>query len=97
MQLQTALKTELLSQIVERITGEKPLIEKTETYSHFRFSPGQQIKLRAFLKAQLKPQPPGDIRIDAAPVVLPVLVEQAAPYILGVAALGFLIGRLSKK
>jgi hypothetical protein len=96
MSITTDIRAELISAAVQQITGEKPILTKTESYTQISFTEGQKAKLQAFLRNQLEPKPAGDIRIDTMPIIAPVALEKALPYLLGIAAVGFILGRVSR-
>jgi hypothetical protein len=91
--LMTAAKAALLNQAIKQITGEEAILDEQADYVRISFTPSQQVKLRAFLNNQLKPKPPGDLRIDVMPVVLPLAIQKAAPFVLAVFAAGVLVGK----
>lgn len=96
MNVTTQIKAQAIGVLVQKITGEQPKIIDRGTSAYIDFTPAQQIKLREYLRNQLKPRPAGDVQINAAPILIPVFLEKAAPYILAIAAAGFLAGRLTK-
>jgi hypothetical protein len=61
-------------------------------YIQIVFSEEQYGILQKWIEEQLK-KDPRDIRIDLSPVLIPLIVKKAMPYLMATAAVGFTIGR----
>lgn len=77
---------------VKAITRESPVVTKYDTYTQVSFSPAQQIKLRDALEKMLSSSP-GSVRVDAGPVVYPVVLKRLIPLLIIAFALGFILKR----
>lgn len=74
------------------ITGEQPIVEDFGTYTQITFTPSQQIKLRDQLEKMLSGKP-GAVRVDARPIVYPVVIKRLIPLLVIAFALGFIVKR----
>jgi len=91
--LQTTLKAGALQIVAEQLTGIKPDIETFPDHVRLYWTPENQRAMQYYIENQLKPRPAGDVRIDVAPILLPLGVKKILPYALGILAIGFIIGR----
>jgi len=91
----TVAKTQAISLALNSIVGSSPTVEYTDTYGKISFTPDQVSKLQSMM--QSTGSEADDVQIDFLPVILPVLVKKALPYVLGLLALGIIIGRKSKR
>jgi hypothetical protein len=105
-------KAQAASAALGAVTGERPVIAYQNDYARLYWDTAQVAKLQGKVDKRLTkgvtmalapatPPKSGDIVVDWGPVVNPVLAKRALPALVGVSvavlALGFLIGRLSKK
>jgi hypothetical protein len=93
----TTAKAEMISEGIKALIGERPKVTYYADHARISFPPKAQVKARAYLEKQIRAAGKatgGDIRIDAMPVVLPVVAKQAAPYLIGAMVAGYLLGRL---
>jgi hypothetical protein len=91
-----AIKAQAIAQAIGKATGMTPDVIDNGDYSSITFTREQVKFFQNYLNNQIKRVksiPPGSIRIDAAPVVLPVVLKQAAPYVLGSLLVAYLLGR----
>lgn len=93
MRFETELKAEAIAAAVKAAVGVRPQIVDGGKYALLRFSPSGQVAARGWLESQFG-KPPGDVRVDVGPVVNPVVLKKALPYLLGALALGVIIGKL---
>ena len=93
MDLVRTTKAHTLADAIALVLGSDPIVTDYDQYSMISFSADQQKKIRDYIKAQLAGKP-GDIRIDTDPIVNPLIIEQAIPYVIGIFAAGAVIGWL---
>ena len=92
----TMLKAEAVALAIEKLTGEKPYISYAPAGTDLYFTPAQVEKIKPVLTALIdkKPTPADRINIHAAPIVAPIILKKAAPFIVGLVALGYVLGKL---
>lgn len=86
------LKSQGLSLAIKAATGETPIISDYTDYSELSFDPEQVKRLRQKLHAALSAAP-GDVRIDLAPVIVPVVLKKIAPLAIAGMLGIYLLGR----
>jgi hypothetical protein len=87
------LKSQGLAFAIKTATGENPTVTEYPDYSELTFDEDQVKRLKTKLRDALKPGAPGDVRVDLAPVVVPVVLEKVAPIaIIGIVGI-YLLGR----
>ena len=103
--LRVTLKAEAAAQALAAITGEEPHIIYGPDYARVYWSTDQQARLQAKFARGLDvaaskamtPTAPGEVRVDYAPIVNPVIARRTAPLAIvvavGLVGLGFLLGR----
>jgi hypothetical protein len=92
MSIQTVATAESYAVALNALTGTPATAKHALDYSEVYFS--DPAKTRAWIEDQLKPGPPGAVRIDFMPVILPVVLKRAVPVALGLVALGYLLGKI---
>jgi hypothetical protein len=90
--LNLTLKASAVKAVIEQVFGFTPVVNMTENYVEFSFTPEQQIVLRAWLDKQLV-SPPGELRFNLSPVLTPWIIKKALPYLAAAAGTGFVVGR----
>jgi hypothetical protein len=85
------IKSQGTALAIKAATGEMPLVTDYENYTTLSFSPEQIKNLRVKLKSAMNAAP-GEVRVDFAPIITPVVLEKIAPLallgLLGVYLLG---------
>jgi hypothetical protein len=79
---------------LHQVTGTPATARHAENYSTVYFTDPRATQ--AWIRAQLRPGKAGEVRLDLAPVVLPVAAQYAVPVALAVFALGYFLGRSTK-
>jgi hypothetical protein len=89
------LKANALAAVINQLTGANPIITDTGDVQRVSFSPADQVAVRSWLESQMRAaMVPGDVRVDYLPIVLPIAIKKALPFVLLVAGMGFILGRL---
>jgi hypothetical protein len=93
---QTILKAEGILFAIEKLTGARPYIRYSPSGADIYFTPAQVASVRPVVTALLEKKPaPGDnINIHAAPIVAPIILKKAAPFVLGILVVGYILGKL---
>jgi hypothetical protein len=86
------LKSQGIAFAIKTATGEQPIISDYPDYSKLSFDPEQVKRLREKLKSAIS-SAPGDVRIDLAPVFVPVALEKLAPFAIAGLLGAYLLGR----
>lgn len=90
-----SVRAEAIASTVYFFTGERPLqLDGQDTHGAFTkiiFTPGQVVKLRAMLEGWME-SAPGDVRVEVDPVIRPIIIKKAAPWLAGSALAGGLLG-----
>jgi len=77
------------------LLGSPPNVSLTDSGGIVSFSPDQATKIQNMMQSTSGGS--NNVQVDLLPVVLPVIVKMALPWVLGIVALGVVIGRQSKK
>lgn len=86
------LKSQGIAFAIKTATGENPIVSDYPDYSELAFDPEQVKRLREKLRGALSAAP-GDVRVDLAPVVVPVVLEKVAPLAIAGLLAAYLLGR----
>jgi hypothetical protein len=89
----TELKAEAVAAAIKAATGVRAVVRDAGKYAEITFGPADQVALRAWIEKQLTAKPSGDVRFNLGPVVHPLVLRKALPFLLGAAAAGFLLSR----
>lgn len=92
--LESVGKAKTVALLLEQAFGVPVTIEYGEKYSRLYYQPDRLLQMQKKVE-KMASTAPGDLRIDWLPVIQPYAVKRAAPYVLGVLALGFLLGRMT--
>lgn len=98
--LETQLKAEALKIAIGQLTKQTPLVQYFDDGHAEMYFKEEQIKpLQALLDDTLKKAGKGkqDIKIHVEPVIIPVMLKKALPFIVLLLVAGFLAGRFSKR
>jgi hypothetical protein len=89
-------KTEAIAFAFQKAIGTRPIVTypSGKNYGSVQFTQEQKVILRKLLDKNMSDKGESDVHIDLLPVVAPVLLKKAAPYALGLLAVGFLAGKL---
>ena len=90
------LQAEGINLAIEKLTGEKAYIQYSPSGADLYFTPDQVQRARPFFTAILEKKPSGtdNINIHAEPIVAPIILKKAAPYIIGLVIVGYILGKL---
>jgi hypothetical protein len=92
--LSNALQSNLLAESIYQVTGEKPSVVNENNVTYIRFSPDQQVKVRAWVEGQLNAKrTPGAIKIEFEPVIYPLAIKKILPFIILLLVVGIIIGK----
>lgn len=92
--LQIRIKAEAWQFALLQMTGIEPDIEYKADHARIYWTPAKLQQMQNWLDERMKAEPSGDVRIDFAQVVTPVLAKKAIPYGLGAIGAGILIGKI---
>ncbi len=81
---QTRLQAEAIAAALVLVTGERPLLRTDGDSITVVFTEAQKLKLQDLLKDWLE-TPQGNLRVEVAPVVMPVVLRRIAPWLFGAA------------
>jgi hypothetical protein len=98
--LETRLKAEGLKIAIEELTKQSPLVQYFDDGHAEMYFKEEQIKpLQALLEDTLKKAGKGkqDVKIHVEPIIIPVMLKKALPFIAGLLFAGIILGRLSKR
>jgi len=84
-------KTLALYALIVQYTGEAPTIKRYDTYNQILLTQSQNKKLENVLDNWWS-KDPSDVRINVAPIILPVIIKKYWGWAAGVFGLGTLIG-----
>lgn len=90
----TVAQIALLSQLIEKLTGEKPLVYYYDDFAEIKFTERQKKILSAYVEGRLRQKTESKIRVDLLPVIVPAVASVYGKYILGAVALAFWGGKL---
>ena len=99
------VKTAAIVETIKLLTGTAPRVVNKGPYNLIVFTPAQRAKLEAMFDKKVKQvrdkrtgkTEPQNVKVDFKSLVMPLVIKKALPYVLGVAAIGFVLGRVSKK
>ena len=98
-QLQTRLQAEGLVAAIYTVTGIKPQARYyTDGHAEIFFADQDVKKLRDYVDKLLSTKPKKtaatDVRVHALPILVPPVAKRALPYIIGLIALGYILGKI---
>lgn len=85
-------KAQIAGGILQQIVGVEPAYDYRENYVRVYYPPDSLRVAQANLAA-LATSPPGDLRIEWAPVITPYVIKKVLPIAAGLLIAGFMIGR----
>lgn len=89
-----AIKAEGIALLAKQVLGVKPEIENAGDYYRVYWNKEDLPEVRDNLEDYISNIEPGDVRVEFMPVVQNVAIKKALPYVLGIFAAGFIIGKL---
>lgn len=92
----TKIKAEGLAALAEQTTGVKPTVVDYGDHIKIFWDAATLPEARQKFEQYVSEIKPGDIRIEWLPVVQNVAIKKAAPFIIGIFAAGFIIGKMTK-
>lgn len=90
----TQVKAETIAALAKQIFGVKPVVQNMGDYYRIYWENENLPEARAAFEQYVSEIKPGDVRVEWFPVVQNVAIKKALPYVLGIFAAGFLIGKL---
>lgn len=93
VQISPALKATGYALALGQMTGEQPNV-KLENGSQVVYWSEDQLKRLSVKFTNMMDQPPGEVQVQAAPIFYPYIIKKVVPYVLGAAAVGYLVGKL---
>jgi len=92
--LSTIGQAEGYAAALQALTGIAPAVDYQDTYTRIYYDPAGQVAARAWVESQLN-GPPGPVRVDLLPVVLPSVLKRIALPLLGIVAVSYLLGKVT--
>jgi hypothetical protein len=90
--LETRLKAEGIALAIQTATGKTPVVRYyPDNHAEIFFNAADVKFLQAYTEKLLSAKAKTDIRLNAMPVLIPSLLKRAAPYLIGLIALGYLL------
>lgn len=96
MQSVTEWKASAIALLAEHALGVKPTVKDMGTYARIYYTPDQLPVVQEKFNDFVSNDKPSDIKIEWFPVVQNVAFKKAFPYVLGILATGFIIGKIFK-
>jgi hypothetical protein len=99
MAVPALIQAGIMATAIRSLTGELPEVSMNpEGYAELTFTAEQARNIRQYIEDRLK-ESGGEmaVRINANPIIIPMMIRRVAPYMLGAFALGFLISYFMKK
>lgn len=84
----------VLSTVIEKLTGEKPLVYYFDDYAEIRFTDRQKKILQKYLESRLRQKSDTNVRVDLLPIVVPAVASVYGKYVIGAMAMAFWVGKL---
>lgn len=91
--LEVTIKSTALQTAIQAGTGQKPKIRKDGGKTILYFSEPQQKVLRQQLENQLNKKS-GQITVEVAPIINPLILKKALPYLVATIGIGYIVGKL---
>jgi|WetSurMetagenome_2_1015567.scaffolds.fasta_scaffold06083_7 hypothetical protein len=90
----TSLKTEAIAAALSTILGSSPVTSYSNGKGKITFTSDQSKKFQTMIDSVKLKSGATDINIDFLPVVMPVVLKKTVPYILGLVAIGYVLGKI---
>lgn len=100
------VKTEAIKAVVKSITGENPIVDKSNpNVNVIRFTKSQQAQIQGYLskgqeyvkdKSGKTTSKPSNVVIDHKPLWVPFFLKKTVPFAIGTLLIGYLAGRYIK-
>jgi len=90
------LKAEAIAAALYALTGERPqMTQGTDAHGGYtQITPSKrQNEIMVTMISEWLAKSPGDVRLDLSGVFLPILLKRGWPYMLGMSAVGFGVGK----
>jgi len=91
----TIAKAQVAGAALNQVFGEQPAYDYQSDYVRVYYEPDRLKQVQSRIE-QMAISGPSDVRIDWLPMVTPFALKKATPYIIGLVAVGILLGRMSK-
>lgn len=98
--LETQLKAEGIKLAFAQLTKQTPLVQYFDDgHAEMYFKEEQIRPLQALLESTMKKAGEGkqDVKIHVEPIIIPVMLKKALPFIVLLLVAGFLAGKFSKR
>lgn len=93
------VKTQAVILGVKALTGSNPIVDRTNpNVNVIKFTKTQRLKLEDYMTKKLttKTGKPSNLKIEHESLWMPFAIKKAMPYAIGLGAIAFMIGRMSK-
>lgn len=80
--------------MLKQLFGEDPDYYNAPDHVKVYYQPDKLARVQQRIAAMAS-EGPSDVRIDWLPMVTPLAIKKAAPYIIGIAAVGYLLGKVT--
>jgi len=89
----TVFQAEAISAAIQTATGQRPTIIYRENTAQILFTKEAAAKIQQFIEMQLKKQ--SNVKIEAAPIIFPLVIKKLGPIVAGAALALFFIGYIA--
>lgn len=92
--IQSIAKAKALALALQKITGVEPSLSYETDHVLIYYQPDRLKQVQTYVeKIAASGKKPGDVRVNWMPVVTPFAVKKAVPYVLGILAVGYVLGK----
>lgn len=84
-------KTQALNLLIKNYTGEFATIKRYSSYNQILLNSNQNYKLQGIVEDWWNDEP-SDVRVNVAPVLVPIIIKKYWPWAVGTFVLGALAG-----
>lgn len=88
-------KAQAVALALEQATGQTPHVQENEDHYRIYWTENQYPEIREKIEKLISKTEPGEIRVEWMPVITPIALKKAAPYLLLLVGAGFLLGKLT--
>ena len=94
MKITPMAKATIYSVFIEKITGEKPILQDKGNYVNIVLSNSQEKTMQALLENKIDSKQESDVRVDLKPVLSPIIIKKALPIGIGILVGGYILGKI---
>lgn len=88
----TITQAKLTQRAFKSVLGVEPSLDIREDHVRVYYPPDRLKHAQEAFKVMME-KPPGKLRTDIGPVITPYFVKKGLPFLLGIGATGFMLGR----